>query len=113
MTVAIQAYTYVVEYATLFVAQLWPKLGGYFSHITICESGGHLQFFFLIKPLYVTVCTREPLAYRLVGPIGCLLVYVHHKQLSDRFLTKSITNHNYIVIFSYNQLILAMQLIIQ
>ena len=44
-TVAIQAYLYVTEYATLFVAHLWPKLGGYFGHITICESGGHIQFF--------------------------------------------------------------------
>ena len=42
----IQAYLYVAEYATLFVAHLWPKLGGYFGQITIWESGGHLQFFF-------------------------------------------------------------------
>jgi len=44
MIVAIQAYLYVAKYATLFVAHLWPTLGGYIGHITIWESGGHLQF---------------------------------------------------------------------
>jgi len=42
--VAIQAYLYVAEYATLFVAHLWPKLGGYIGHITIWESGCYLRF---------------------------------------------------------------------